>query len=117
MALESEDWRTPKYHYRKLDYALETLQIEKHRLVRAIREMRAMPVSGDDYPAQRIKDHGENLEAIEIGITLFEGAIESSRIAHERERAESDKRMRESEAARFKPSKAADPDPPPETQP
>jgi hypothetical protein len=116
MALESEDWRTPKYHG-KLNYSLETLQIEKHRLTRTIREMRAMPVSGDDYAAQRIQDHIERLDAIERGIALSEGAIESSRIAHELKRAESDKRMREYQAAQLKPSKAADPDPPPETQP
>ena len=32
-----------------LNYSLETLQIEKHRLTRTIRGVRRMPVSGDDY--------------------------------------------------------------------
>jgi len=59
-----------------MDYAFETLEIEKHRLLRALREMRSMPATGDDLPVDRIKEHTEMIAELDRAIAALKYATE-----------------------------------------
>ena len=56
-----------KFPIGSLDYAFETLEIEKHRLLSAIREMRSLPVTGDDFPIGRIEEHNGMIAVLDGG--------------------------------------------------
>lgn len=67
-----------------LESAIETLEIEKARLVEAIRAMQAMAVTEDDYPATRAKEQIDALADIERVITFLRRTIDrSGRIAED----------------------------------
>ena len=71
-----------------LRYAIETLEIEKSRLVEAIRVMRAMAVTEDDYPGPRVKEQRDALQSVEQSIAfLHQAADQSRRNRHELERS------------------------------
>jgi hypothetical protein len=61
-----------------LRYAIETLEIEKHRLSGAIREMRAIPMTGENYPGTRIREHKKSIEDVELAIAVLRNSIEAS---------------------------------------
>jgi hypothetical protein len=62
-----------------LRYAIETLEIEKSRLVEAIRAMRAMAVTEDDYPGPRVKEQRDALQSVEQSIVFLHQAADQSR--------------------------------------
>jgi hypothetical protein len=62
-----------------LEYAIETLEIERSRLVEAIRAMRAMAVNEDDYPGTRVKEQRDSLESIERVLVFLRQAVEQSK--------------------------------------
>jgi hypothetical protein len=62
-----------------LQYAIETLEIEKSRLVEAIRAMRAMAVTEDDYPGPRVKEQRDALQSVEQSIVFLHQAADQSR--------------------------------------
>jgi dynactin complex subunit len=66
-------------------YAIETLEIEKSRLIKAIRELRSLPVSGDDYPTGRIDEHKQKLEELERSISFLEREIENQKLRWEQQ--------------------------------
>ena len=68
-----------------MKYAFETLEIEKHRLLRAIREIRSMPTSGEDYPLDRIKEHMEMIAELDHAIATLQHAIEAAQRQRELE--------------------------------
>jgi hypothetical protein len=61
-----------------MKYAFETLEIEKHRLLRAIREMRSLPVSSDDFPLERIKEHTELIAELDHAIATLKSGVEEA---------------------------------------
>jgi membrane glycosyltransferase len=62
-----------------LQYAIETMEIEKSRLVEAIRAMRAMAATEDDYPGTRVKEQRDALESVEQSIAFLHQAVDQSR--------------------------------------
>jgi hypothetical protein len=87
-----------------LQYALDTLEIERGRLNEAVRAMRALPVSGDDYPEERVKEQTAAWGHIERAIFFLRQAIETreseDRIQSEQSQKlyeETDQRWRERE--------------------
>ena len=60
-------------------HAIETLEIEQSRLIEAIRAMRAMAVSEDDYPGTRVKEQKDALHNVEQVIAFLRQAVETSR--------------------------------------
>jgi hypothetical protein len=60
-----------------LQYAIDTLEIERSRLNEAVRAMRALPVSGDEYPEDRVKEQTALSGYIEQAIVFLKQAIET----------------------------------------
>jgi hypothetical protein len=75
MQLETETSVTDFRDVQEMEYATQTLEIERCRLVKAIREMRSVAVE-EDYPAGRIKEHKESLEQIQSAMDLIFRCIE-----------------------------------------
>jgi hypothetical protein len=61
-----------------LQYAIETLEIEKSRLVEAIRAMRAMAVTEDDYAGPRVKEQRDAPQSVEQSIAFLHQAADQS---------------------------------------
>jgi hypothetical protein len=72
-------------------YAFETLEIEKHRLLKAIRDMRSLPVIGDDFPVGRIEEHNGMISELDKAISALKAAIEESHRKFKLEMEESEK--------------------------
>jgi hypothetical protein len=58
-----------------LRYAIETLEIEQARLIEAIRAMRAMAVSEDDYPGPRVKEQRDACHSVEQVVAFLRQGI------------------------------------------
>ncbi len=84
-------------------YAFETLEIEKHRLLKAIREMRSLPVIGDDFPVGRIEEHNGMIGVLDGAISALKAAIEESHRQYKLEREESEKQIAAYQASQRKP--------------
>ena len=74
---------TRPYRDSEMKYALETLAIEKSRLIVAIREMRSLPVSDGDYPTARIDEHQRLIEELEAAINVVNDAVEARQVQSE----------------------------------
>jgi hypothetical protein len=61
-----------------LEYVIGTLEIERSRLVEAIRAMRAMAVNEEDYPGTRVKKQRDSLESIERVLAFLRQVVEQS---------------------------------------
>jgi hypothetical protein len=62
---------------RALQYAIETIEIERSRLVEAVRAMRALPVTADDYPEERANEQRDALHGIELSLIFLRQAVET----------------------------------------
>jgi hypothetical protein len=62
---------------RALQYAIETIEIERARLVEAVRAMRALPVTADDYPEARANEQSAALLGIDLALSFLRQAIET----------------------------------------
>jgi hypothetical protein len=93
-----------------MKYAIETLEIEKSRLIRAIREMRSLPVLGDDYPSTRIDEHKKSLEELEDAISTIKGEIANRQRKFELEIERGKEAMRKHKSSRSDSSSEANPE-------
>jgi hypothetical protein len=109
---------------RALQYAIETIEIERACLVEAVRAMRALPVTADDYPEARANEQSAALDGIELALIFLRQAVETgeqeSQLQSERrgkdrleseerwkcEQEEHNQRAREKRAAKDQPSSA-----------
>jgi hypothetical protein len=71
--------------YPQLRFAIETLEIERCRLLKAIRTLRAVPTTGNEYLSYRINEHTACLSEIENGISLIRICVEAAREARQHE--------------------------------
>jgi hypothetical protein len=75
-----------------MTYAIETLEIEKSRLIKIIREFQAMPVIADERPTVRIADHSQLLREVEEAIVLLQKEEDARQLKHEQEMAKAHER-------------------------
>jgi hypothetical protein len=59
----------------ELRYSIETLEIERSRLIEAIRAMRAMATTEDDYPGTRVKEQRDLLQGVEHVLEFLRQAL------------------------------------------
>jgi hypothetical protein len=94
-----------------LRFTIDTLEIERSRLMKAIRKMRSLPKTEDEYPLSRIRENEAQLAEIETSIVLLRACVRSAIESRQREHAEWDERRRKTEQEykkRLKPPKAPD---------
>jgi hypothetical protein len=72
--------------YPQMRHAIETLEIERSRLLKSIRELRSLPVVGEEYPLDRINENTLCLSEIDSAILLVRDCLEAARVARQRER-------------------------------
>jgi hypothetical protein len=66
-----------------LQYAIDTLEIEWGRLTEAVRAMRALPITADDYPEKRANEQSAALKNVEQAIVFLRQAVETSEREHQ----------------------------------
>ena len=66
-----------------LQYAVATVEIEWGRLTEAVRAMRALPITDDDYPEKRANEQSAALKNIGEAIVFLRQAIETSDSEHQ----------------------------------
>jgi hypothetical protein len=96
--------------YPQMRYAIETLEIERSRLLKSIRELRSLPATGEDFPLTRINENLASLNEIDNTIKLVRNCIEAARHARQREHPEPEKSSKRSQgrpAARKRPPSRA----------
>ncbi len=92
--------------YPQMRYALDTLETERSRLVKSIREMRSRPITGSDYPLPRINENRASLNEIDNAIKLVRNCIEAARHARQHERPVPQELSKKARSKRAKLSRA-----------
>jgi hypothetical protein len=93
--------------YPQLRFAIETLEIERCRLLKAIRKLRSVPTTDNEYLFYRINEHTVCLSEIVNAISLIRICVEAARQARQHEYALPAKRSQKPRPKQFKFPKSA----------
>jgi hypothetical protein len=71
--------------YPQIRHAIQALDIERNRLLKAIEELRSAPAAGEDDPTARVNEQIVGLDETETAIALLRDCVEAARHTRQRE--------------------------------